>query len=312
MSRSQIAALTGSVAAVAFAAFWPIHFAVDKEFCDRLLDAGHLPLFGSLALVFHVTLPVQRPGSVAHSVRSAALSILVAATVELVQPLVGRTESWLELRNGIFGALLGATGLALRHARSRMTTGLAWVASSLALSAVALAPAWDEWQGIRWRHANFPLLGDFESEVELHLWRPQGGSGHSPTIIQLSAEQTKCGQHSLRIQTGAGDWAGVSYCAGDKDWSAFKLLAFDVCNSGEPFTLSLRVDDNGDCSKFGSRYDNGFPLTNGWNHLAIPLRELERGPRDRKLNLHAIRRLALFTGANEPARTFFLDHVRLE
>ena len=312
MALRQKLLLTAALAVVALASFLPVHFAVDAEFWNRLMDAGHLPMFGLLALVFHFIHPAKRPGSLVHCATSVSLSTLVAATAELLQPLVGRTESWFDLRNGVFGAMIAVSGAALSQQRAKKRWRQAHALAALAIAAFALWPAFSEWRGICWRHANFPLLGEFESEAELRLWTAQGGSERSATSIRFTPEQAVQGKNSLAIHTGAGSWAGVSYSAGDKDWSGFKQLAFDVFDPGEPFVLSVRVDDDGDCSKFGSRYDNGFPLEKGWNHLAISLRELEHGPRSRKLNLRAIRRLALFTGANEPARSFFLDHVRLE
>ncbi len=114
------------------------------------------------------------------------------------------------------------------------------------------------------------------------------------------------------IIANAGDWPGISFNAGEQDWSNYDALACEVYNPLTPFILRVRVDDDGDCSRYGMRYDREIRLTNGWNNIVIPTSEIARAPTNRRLNLKAIRRLALFIDQHTAPQTFFLDNVRLE
>ncbi|MBI5772726.1 MAG: hypothetical protein HZA89_03160 [Verrucomicrobia bacterium] len=291
---------------------WPVRFAVDAAFWERLMDAAHLPFFAGVTLVFFTLLG----GGKIYSLRPAALAALattaLAAFIEWLQPHFGRTESVEDFRNGVFGIVIAAGALTLFSFKKGKWPWLVLGAGAAALICVATQPAWQEWRGLVWRQNNFPLLGDFESETELHLWRPQGGAAKSPSTASLAAGHATHGGKSLHVKAGAGSWAGVSYSAGDKDWSGRRALAWSVFNPGAAFTLSLRIDDDGDCERAGQRYTDGFTVKPGWNHFQVPLADIEHGPRTRKLNLKAIRRAAFFTGEREPAREFFLDYVRLE
>jgi hypothetical protein len=307
----QLFLVSGSLALLVLM-FAPISISIDRQFWDRLLDAGHLPLFFCYALLLWWTNPCYAGSPARRIFISASITIAIAGLVELVQPSFGRTKSIEDFRNGALGAVIAGATLCLRQTRrDRVWWALLAGVAALACGSL-LEPAWKEGHGILWRHSNFPILGDFEEIPELRLWEAQGGSENSTTAIAFSREHASRGLQSLQVRTGAGSWAGVSYSAGDQDWRGRRALSLDVFNPGPSFPISLRVDDDGDCSKYGQRYDDGFAVTNGWNHLSVPMAAVENGPRARKLNLRNIRRLAIFTGESQPGREFFIDYVHLE
>jgi hypothetical protein len=89
-------------------------------------------------------------------------------------------------------------------------------------------------------------------------------------------------------------------------------MTVDVHNPRDPFTLYVRVDDNGDSTKLVDRFEKGFELARGWNRIRISTAEIEHGSQRRRLNMKSIRRVAFFTGDGEPTRFWFLDSVHLE
>lgn len=290
----------------------PVHFAVDAEFWERLMDAAHLPFFAAMMLVFSRLMAggkALRPKLIALAGIAAAA---MAGLIEWLQPHFGRTESFADFRNGVFGVVIVTGALVLLSHHKPSWLWLLWGAATAALISLAAQPAWQEGRSIVWRRNHLPLIGDFETEAELPLWQPQGGSEKSVTAVHPDTTRAAHGKRSLRVETGAGSWAGVSYSAGSKDWSGHRVLAWEVFNPGADFTLGLRIDDDGDCSHYGQRYDNGFSVKPGWNHFQVSLGEIEHGPRTRMLSLKAVRRVALFTGDREPQRRFYLDYVRLE
>ncbi len=311
MLRKSIA-LAATLTALTVAFFAPIRVRVDTAFWGHVFDVGHIPMLGWLAAVLFYALPERvQPASRRH-VLAFVLAAVFAASVEILQPHFGRTKSLDDFINGCIGAALALTGIVAWQRTGNWRWRGGHAAALAGALVVALWPACEEWRGIRWRQANFPSLGDFEDEAELKLWRSQGGSPGHPTNASFTRAHASQGEQSLRVAGGAGDWAGVNYSAGDKDWTPFRALTLDVFNPREPFTLFVRVDDNGNCAKLADRFERGFELVRGWNRLRIPTAELERGPKSRRLDLKSIRRVAVFTGDGEPQRFWFLDNVHLE
>lgn len=311
MLRKSIT-LTFTLTVLTLGFFWPVRVRVDAAFWSHIFDMGHIPLLGWLVAVLLYALPERvQPVSRRYAL-AFVLAALFAAAVEILQPHFGRTRDLADFINGCIGAALALTGIAAwQRAGGHLWRG-AHAAALAGAMAVALWPAYEEWRGIRWRQANFPSLGDFEDEAELKLWRAQGGSRGHPTNVSFTRANASHGEQSLRVAGGAGDWAGVNYSAGDKDWTSFRGLALDVFNPRAPFTLFVRVDDNGNCAKLADRFERGFELAQGWNRLRIAMPEIERGPKARVLNMRSIRRVAFFTGSGEPQRFWFLDNVHLE
>ena len=301
-----------TLGAFLFLVTWPFRFPVDPGFWSHAMDACHLPLFLGLTLVFHHYLRGWNHRFWTPRLTAGGIAALLAAVTEWLQPLVGRDDSLQDFFNGFLGITIAVTGLAAFKPGVSTRPRTVWAGLSLAAILYVGWPAWQEWRGISLRERNFPILGDFENPAELRVWYPQGGTSNRPTQIAISSARATRGRHSLQVQLGSTDWPGVNFNAGVMNFSGYRRLAFDIHNPGAMFDLILRVDDDGDCSRQDSRCLRGFQVTNGWNHLVVPVTELERAPKTRRLNLRAIRRLVLFSDGQAAPSLFWLDNVRLE
>lgn len=269
------------------------------------MDGGHVPYLGAIAALFFYA---QRSGRlVTRATRAVAAIFLWAGLVELIQPAFGRTASWSDFGNGLLGATLAACILVCghRHWWKRMLL-------FCLLSAVAMFwrffPALEEWDAIRLRQRQFPMLGDFESGAELRFWvAPESGN----TRLQRVPMHAISGKNSLSVSVIGPGWPGVRYLAEDQDWSAFSTLIFDVYNPGEPFHLAVRIDDV-ESTSLRDRFDGSYRIASGANHIRIPLAKASSQPAGRPLNLGTIRRVVFFTENLPPGQSYFLDAVRLE
>lgn len=290
------------------ALFIPFRFENDTLFYILLLDAGHLPGFFALTMFAHRFWPWDSPPC-ARRLRAASALTIFSIAVEIIQPLTGRSASTTDLINGIAGILLAFILLASADSKRRTAIRLALIPLGATCLAIAFLPAWRESAGMRWRAANFPLLADFETDAELRLW-PASGDG---TGADRSPAHPSHGQFSLQVKTApSAIWPGVRLNAGGRDWSAYSALAFDIWNDGPEFVVTVRVDDDFPHKEREDRFYRDFPLATGWNHIRIPLSEIESSPRARRLDLRAIRTVAFFIDTPKAAHTFHIDHVRLE
>jgi VanZ family protein len=312
MRLRKLIVLGATAALIIVACFTPARARTDAKFWGHIFDVGHIPLWAWLAAALLYALPRRVQPFARRSAAAFALAVVAAVAVELLQPQFGRSASIGDVVNDVIGAGLALTGLAAwRRSGSRWWRGGHLLAVATGFG-IALWPAYEEWRGIRWRQMNFPVVGNFEHEDELKLWLPQGGGRGRPTQILLTRARAVQGERSLRVVGAAGDWAGVSFAAGRQDWRNYRALHFSAFNPREPFTLFVRVDDHRASPQSAGRFEGGFTLAPGWNHVRVPIADVERGTRNRPLNLRAIRRVAFFTGDAEPQRFWFLDNVYLE
>ena len=298
----------------ALAMFLPIRFAVNEGFWERLMDPMHIPFFGGLTALLALTNPLGIVGHRPRLIATMLLAFFAAAAVEIIQPFVGRQESFDDLRDGVFGIALAGSALWKPFARRSRSFILAWCGSALLLVAVGLHPAWEEARGIIWRARHFPLLADFEDADEMRLWDSAGlnGSALMDTVITPRPLHAAQGGHSLIVQTGPGAWPGARLLCGDQDWRGYDALAFDIFNTEAAFDLALRIDDDTAQGGHDTRFNRALTVQPGWNHFRIPLAEIEHGPRARALRLSAIRRVVFFRDHPHDWRTIYLDHLRLE
>ena len=283
--------------------FIPFRFATDQAFYIHLMDAAHLPVFCALTLFAHAFCPWELPPCRRRIFAAGGMAVL-SGLIEIIQPLAGRSHSWIDLTNGLAGILIALLFLV----RSRWLVPIA-----IAGCVMAFLPAWKESAGIRWRSSHFPLLADFENDDELRLWVGSGLGNVRSDNVERVREHASQGEWSLRVVTTAtATWPGVRLLNGNQDWRGKTALAFDIWNDGPAFTLSIRIDDDFPHQHHQDRFNAALQLTPGWNHLTIPLAEIESRPKNRRLNLAAIQRTILYVNEPEVEHTFFIDHMRLE
>ncbi len=283
----------------------PFERPVHGELWSRLSDAFHLPLFVVFTVVVYSFLPRRSAWT------TVAVSLAACIILEGLQPLTGRTSSLVDLLNGMIGIALGIGGIFAWRSERRILTGSAHFLVSGLFFLLMLNPAWHEWQALRFRAENFPMLGDFEQDGDLRSWRATAGR-EELVRLALSTEHGTRGTGSLRVQTRRGSWAGITFANEGLNWTGKERLVFHLFNPGGEFTLRIRIDDRDSDDRFTSRFNRHLAVQPGANEFVIPVEEITGGPRGRTLKLAEIRQVMLFTGENESGRVIYLDHMHLE
>jgi hypothetical protein len=292
--------------------FVPLEFPVDAQFWRTVMDVAHLPLFALItvicyAFVSHRDMPHERKCKYAF-VGAALISI----AIELAQPSFGRTRSDLDQIYGICGALCGALLLFMWPRRGEKQVLGSMILLFLVFVFATSAPAMKKYSILNWRSQQFPMLGSFEDSTDYLLWRPNYYSYTGDGTYRWATNYVSQGEFAIVVDAKTGGWPGVDYDAGEQDWSGFQTLAFELYNPADSFVLLMRIEDDGDCSAYGKRFDLELDMNTGWNEISISTAEIAAGPRERELNLKAIRRIVIFISGDDAPRRFHLDNIRLK
>jgi hypothetical protein len=272
-----------------------------------VLDAGHFALFGVVYLLLFVGLPVSDPGSWRHHWRLTLVCCVLAVSVEVIQPLVGRQGSLGDLVSGALGIVSALSGIRIWRARFGPGWRIGHAVLSLGAFGLLLLPAWAEWNAVNWRAQHFPLLADFESAAERLLW-----TAGSDTTLVHSTMHVSQGQQSLEVRSPAGKRGRMVYDAGMERWDLHENLRFSVYNPGEPFDLRLLILDDSRRADVAGRFTGRYSIENGWNELRVSIDAVRDAPREGTLDLRAIWHCVfVFGGPRLPEQHFFLDGVRL-
>jgi hypothetical protein len=291
--------------------FLRLHLFYDDFLQDAVLDAGHLPLFAVVTLFLFWGTPRSWELR-ARYLFAVLVSTVLALGVELVQPFFNRSLSIGDFVHDSAGIGIAIAGVHVARAGTRPRIRALYVAVCLATLGLASIPIWAAWRPLAWRAEAFPVLADFEEQVELGLWVPRGGSEEQPTTLTLSEEHVSSGARSLEVRLGAGGWPGLRYDAGRADWQPFGTFACDIYNPGETFRLTLRIDDSRPTERREDEFNLKLDVKPGWNRIRLPVEEIRTAPPGRDLDVTRIDRIVIFARKGEPPRTFYLDHVRLE
>ncbi len=296
-----------------FLFLFPFPSGGNKFLWKHVFDAGHFAMFFLLCVGIYLWLR-QQATPAKEIIRSLFFSTLVAASIEIIQPLTGRSASFVDLLNGFLGALTASYLLAVfERVGLRYTIPRALLLGIL-VQAVVLIPSYQAWRALEIRDQHFPQLGYFDKPQSLSVWRSMN-SKNNPTpaktrLVLLPGEHPS---PALWVSSFQDTWSGVYYDGGAQDWSAYRFLVFETFNpQDEALEISLRVDDTEDCQKYANRFNRTIRIAPGHDVQRLDLDDIRRGPESRELNLREIRFLYVFRNKDAKSTQFALNDVRLE
>ncbi len=293
-------------------AFLPYSFGGYNEFASEILNTMHLPAFAIFTLSIFANIP-KHFGNRRYLI-TFAISIVLAIAIEWIQARIGREASWGDVTLDLVGIILALSGIYLwQKKQARLRWGYAFFA--LGVIIFFSYPIAIKGYSIYWQQQQFPMFGDFESNMDLHLWRTQGGTPDNPTRIELQLNYATHGKQALRITTGQGDWGGICFSAYDSDWSNYKYFTLDLFNpSPQAFNFFIRIDDSDKRAPryYEHRFNYSQKMNPGMNKIRIPVDTIATSLKSRNLNIKSIRRFILYLEKNRPSRIFYIDNIRLE
>ena len=147
---------------------------------------------------------------------------------------------------------------------------------------------------------------DFETPSELD--QLQWGCH---TMYSLSDKYGTHGSKSLQLDLYPAPYPGLTPLLQKKDWSDYEVLSFDIYNPQKnEVSITVRIDDKV-YPEYKDRYNQGFVLRPGMNHLRIPFDSLITSGTARKLDLTSISNFLIFLVSPEKKIVLYLDYIRL-
>ena len=152
------------------------------------------------------------------------------------------------------------------------------------------------------------IISSFEIDADLDrvTWKCR-------TLLSLSKEHASSGPSCLKMELYPDEYPGISFKNIKRNWQGYDALLLDVFSPVENMEncrIVIRIDDKENTPPYGDRYNKGFELKPGMNHLEVPLNTLI-APNGRPLDLSRIHTFILFMVNPKEKKTIFVDYVRL-
>jgi len=155
----------------------------------------------------------------------------------------------------------------------------------------------------------FPVLSGFETPLETDRWEPR-------EKIRRSGTHTADGKYSAEINLTTEKYSGVSLKYFPRNWQNYAYLCFSIYNSSKQSLMLICSIHDWEYTEKGrqnrDRFSKKLIIQPGWNRVRISILEIQRGPRDRLLNLQKIYSLGFFASYLKKPQRIYLDEVKLE
>ena len=287
-----------------------------------IANTGHIPLFGMFSLVMLV-LSVKILGT---SVRKRYLHYVISLAVAMVMGVISEfsqisghrdADVWDLVRD--IGGAISFLGLCMLFDHQMETSWKKWGRKAKALVAliiflilsVGIAPM-VLWAGAYWHRDNaYPEICGFDSLWETMFRKTKGAK----LIVVAPPEKWKSslGDRVGRLTFQPVTYSEITVLETDPDWTGYKYFTFEVYSElDSEIYLTLRIEDVYHNNRHDDRFNRRISVAPGLNQVAIPLLDIRTAPKQREMDMTAIRTFSLF--AYKPVDTFtiYLDNFKLQ
>ena len=271
-----------------------------RRWLEVLQDAGHVPAFALVAACLWWLLRAARPQWPAPlwgATVAAAGAIALGALVEIAQHFLHRDASLADLGRDACGAVGATALLLLRESRGSARGGPLRPLAALALAGaalIALLPLVECARAYRHRQAQFPVLADFRSPLDLYFLRPVEPP-FTRQCLEPAGGSGPCRDWALYAPYTTATWAGPVFEEMQADWRGWHALCVEVSNphSGQ-FVLVIALNDRVYAGSDADRYVGLWRIgAHQRRRLCLPLSEISVTAGGRRLDLRHIERLAI-------------------
>jgi VanZ family protein len=278
---------------------------------DILWNLGHIATYclWTYLLVEHYG-PLKRQAYGYQWIWVMGFALLFGALIEIIQrEYLGRTADFEDIIKNMLGCGLSLAFFAPTRKNNghlmRLPLQL-MVLSALMGEFIPLAQAFtDEWIA----KEQFPIIGTFEAPSEITRWKP------SNSKITIDHHIKKQGKSSLRIDLTDSIYSGANLEFFPRDWRGFASISFSIYNPQKSqLYMVCRINDF-DHNHHGYHYEDRFnkriPVAPGWNHIEIPMEQIENAPVNRSMNMAEVDLFTVFFHKLDQPQSVYIDDLRL-
>lgn len=274
----------------------------------ELWNLGHIVLFGLIVFFLnHYWVYYQNNSNIKRFIIVFILTGVLSIVIESYQYIfTNGTPDMIDIRRNFVGAMLGficAISMKKKYFLFFLR-GLIVLIVLLEMLPLSIVLA-DEFQALR----KFPVLSDFESDLELSRW-----SGDEPFF--RSIDKAIHGNSALYITFGTSKYSGVSLKYFPGDWTNYQYLKFNIYYpDADTLYFICRIHDEQHtkgAQNYHDRFNRRFFLIHGWNEISIPLDDVKNAPGNRRMDMSKIQGMAIFTVQLPKPKAAYLDYVWLE
>lgn len=237
-----------------------------------------------------------------------AFSLLASLAIEYSQDAMGRDFSVYDIRKNLVGcmAALIITVPTRKRISGAIRLGLQIVIClALLFELLPLGRAIiDDIIAFR----QFPTLCSFDTPFERDRW-----IGKAQFAIDRNIK--KDGRASLKVMPHRGRRTQATLLYLARDWTGFRYLELDVYNPLPTvihFNLGVYDDiyyQNG--YRKGDRYLRYFKLSQGWNHIRIPIEDIRYAPEGHEMHMAYIKEITMRAWQNDNPSVIYIDSIIL-
>ncbi|MFO1000592.1 MAG: hypothetical protein U0936_09640 [Planctomycetaceae bacterium] len=295
-------------------------FPMSGRHWNAVFNIAHAPSFLLLFLVIAGILDPKSIGFPPAAMTLLTLSLrrlailsgtlfLVGVAGELAQKFVDRHPSVEDIVANCAGLLAGMFYcLSLKVSERRYRLGMK------ALSLVSIAypcavPLQELLECLRQR-SEFPLLASFERTAELTAWAPHGAT------LTCDTSWSSHGSKSMRLESNRERDPGAVMIWPVANWNDYSTLQFDLYNpESRSIVVGVTISDAHHALRLwepSDRFNMNFEMKAlEVRTVTIKLREVERSPVSRKMDMMHVSNLNIFTQSPPLGSKLFVDRIQL-
>lgn len=291
-------------------------------------NAGHLLVFGLLAVALLHLLKLWRPSLRARPVQAYLITFLLAvalgAASEAVQYFTARDADLGDLVRdavgaasflALYAALRDSDLRAARDGNSRLKPALLVVTLLLWLAGGWTLLVWTT--AYAKRFLQLPALCDFNSRLSMRFVEPNG------VVLDYGATSDETGDvvRGTRMRFQERDWPdyeervwpGVELLDVYPNWTGHDSLVLELTVEGDRALLvALSAFDREHNNELADRFTRGYNLDPGRQRLAVSLGWIITGPVNRTLDMEHMKGMYIFSDSTAAGRSILLERLYLK
>ncbi|MEE9397320.1 MAG: VanZ family protein [Methylococcales bacterium] len=234
------------------------------------------------------------------------ISLLLGILIELLQTFIAeRIASPMDVVRDIAGSLFAIAffNSQLQKTSTLHKTSIKVLASSVVI--FVLIPLFSVAADDILANSQFPVIADFESPFELSRIE-------SSMKVALDEQLHHHGKRSMKVVLEPARYSGFHLRAFPRNWRPFNSLKFSIFNHANyKIYMTCRISDINHNHSHGDRFNRKFAANPGWNHISIPLTDVNNAPINRKMDMTAIKHIGIFITALDKPVEVNIDYIRL-